>query len=355
MTTLGLNRPSPPPPDDTSPSKKALTGLRHDVLTIGVPGAIGGVVAWLLTLRAGPLVNPMIDFPLCVIAGAVAAFITVAFALGNNPQDTTRRIVACSFIAGIGWEPILAQAAGLNAPRRDLVQSESRFDALEGAVAALIESSQEDEDKTAAQDASTTALELLQPLIDEPAADDTESEVSAPTVDALRDAALDRLDEQRQADIITRFDWDDLPRSEGGPYFSSRIERIVPNFLFHDSDALLDVPQFLDIDSPYEYTADDEQVWIVAVTVTSTNYCRFETIGPVGADLVASLYDDTGGIIVVDDDGLGDLNPLLRPPVRLQPGEYYLRVSQYQAGQTLPDFNVNVDCSVRAAPADDVN
>ena len=330
-----------------------------NLLLIGVPGAVGGFVTWLLTLRAGSLFDPMIDLPLCILGGAGAAFVFVVLALNLDLRDKAR-VVAVSFTAGLVWQPIVSQAIGVNAPRSELVQSQEELNrantsliALNASREALVAGAEalSADDKAAAQNYYREAIELLRPIIDR----DSSEYAEIPSVSAAQNIAI--LEAQNALRFLNEPNQDAITQTldENGWIVSSvtsmsglfghefPLGRQVPNVLYLDPNtgALIgDVNETIGVGS---YSIDGVGTsWIARLTVPSPIQARIE-IRASGEDLVASLYGSDGRIITADDDGLGMLNPLLRPEALLQPEEtYYLRVANYENERSLSAFTVEV-------------
>ena len=292
-------------------SKRTLT----DFIYIVVPGAIGGLLAWLFYILRGPgpllcrasiVPCEVVYFFLCILASAGTALAFIVL-ISHTDRTDRIRVVALAFVAGFAWEPLLDQAVR-NIGARNLQQRD-------GIASTLVKGLEQ-------------ASNIAEPVA---SVDDKQRLIRATndTVQELDEAAAtaERINapEYQQA----------LQQLEG--YFTERyLDVPTPQSL--DSDEIPSQLPTLDTETLFQFTASyGVRETLVSVHAESEGRYRIEFDSD--ADLVASLYDDRGEYIAADDDSGDGLNPLLDRS--LDGGTYTLRISQFD-GESLPDFTVSL-------------
>jgi hypothetical protein len=125
----------------------------NHIFWVATSGAFGGLLSWLLGIRAGssPLVHPFAD-PFVAVALGVAAALGFVYVVANTARDDLARLIGLSILAGLSWEPALdagtAVVKGRQEERRVAEATSAVSDAAR--LSAKVASSPETERLTAA-------------------------------------------------------------------------------------------------------------------------------------------------------------------------------------------------------------
>lgn len=323
-------------------------------VAIALPGAIGGLVTWLLDLypqQFGIFKDPLFGSLLSMTLGA-AAGLTAIVVLTNSDRNDKPRLVTLSFLAGIVWISILPaglEAMGVATSPFDFNKS---YDSIQSVIgtASAVSKTLEGNAKTTAQenvDTSVTGFlenarrtpefrdQMISTLVDR-VHETLSGPAKASVFAALRRAGIDESDLRADsADSATR---DHRPADDSGfldtALFANPLERILPNRIdsedFKDLQSLNEIVVEPDLESNstqkhnLNLTTPENETWL-RLRVPKAGIYTIQVEGRPELDLTAVLYASDRVLDSANDDSDDDLNPEIT--TILSPGEYFLRIS----------------------------
>lgn len=329
----------------------------NDLVRKGVPGAIGGAIAWVISLTPQGeylvvVIWPTvwyISLPMFVVLGAVAALAFLEVVISLNQANLTA-VVVIALVAGMFWEPVIGRIVSVETATRRMQETTNQVGAVLNAVdVALTEEESTEEDKEAySQRADAAAISLVDTTLDVTRG---KNEIP-PSILGLVAEVGSRGSPGTQREIIHRL------LDQGLADTSALLERETEESRLN----FLDVPTYLPTSTETDTLWVDSETAALSVEETeetevihrfevsqAANY-RLEISNPGGtnADLVAAVFGTDRNILAVDDDGGQGLAPCITVP--LEAGTHYLRVTGYWFDEPVPEFVASL---VRDGECDD--
>ena len=321
--------------------------LADDLYNKGIPGALGGVLAWIISLSPDPqfgvvILWPLewyISLPMFVFLGVVAA---LAFfeVLTNINQANATTIFVLAIIAGMFWEPVIGRIVSTQtAIRRTEVEIHGRLEAVLAAVTAsvaVVEESPGDDKQQYSTRADAAASDLAASAL---AVSPGDEEIPRAVTELLVDVGS-RGNTDNQTDIARIFADAGLETVSGilpGLFQVARLDFLrVPSEL---ATTLHDATYSVQEGTPVPVPSSDATEAIVQVLITQTSDYTIDISSP-DTDLVAALFGVDTALVAVDDDSGQGAAPCIERS--LDADTYYLRVSHFTADESVPEFAVTV-------------
>lgn len=326
-------------------SKKLLS----DLLWKGIPGAVGGAIAWVFSLspegrHAVVILWPeewYVSLPMFIVLGTIAA---LAFfeVLNRIDRANLTTVLVLATLAGMSWSPVIGRITNT---QMALVRAQEATGTIADTLDVLSEfldvASREpdSEDKEAyAEQADRLATGLIDTTLDvaRGGGDDIQDSVGR-----LLAGIASRATPNSQLQIAHRLEdggWNDVEGTYSQELEDNRLVFLgVPEEI--SMSAVRDVSYRFDEETPLVFAGSEEIEVIGEFAVDQTGDYTLNVSSP-DQDLVAGIFGANRFVLAVDDDGGEELAPCIT--TSLDEGTYYLRVTQFAFEEPVPRFTATL-------------